>query len=145
MSNSNRVLLKLRSQSAVQAALQTALAAAGPQAAKQAAKQINLRPLHDPVVTAAPLPLGLAAAPAWYIADLPDTGPTPWDRAHAQLADRLGIAESEILFAEPDLAHTFPDLNERNRGDQPFAIDSNCQEEPQRSDGGRVTGQGFAW
>ena len=127
MTNPNRLLLKLRSQAA--------LAAAAP--------QTNLRPLHLTSTQAGNL--GLAPAPAWYVAEMPDDDPTPWDGAHAQVARRLGIAESEILFAEPDLAHTFPDLNEKHRGDQSFAVGSDCQELPQQSSGGRATGQGFAW
>jgi subtilisin family serine protease len=68
----------------------------------------NLRPLYK---TAAPTSvLGLAGAPTWYLADLPDTvGPNPWDLAHARVADQLGIDESAVLFAEPDLEQNFMD------------------------------------
>jgi len=68
----------------------------------------NLRPLYK---TAAPTSvLGLAGAPTWYLADLPDTvGPNPWDLAHARVADQLGIDESAVLFAEPDLEQSFMD------------------------------------
>jgi len=107
MSNSNRVLVKIRPTSA--------LAAAGDRA--------NLRPLFDTAPVAGSL--GLTAAPAWYLADLPDGGPTPWDSAHTQVADQLGIDESDVLFAEPDLQQSYPDMNERNRGAGPFAVDSN--------------------
>ncbi|MBC7931898.1 MAG: hypothetical protein H7Z38_15160 [Rubrivivax sp.] len=61
MSKSNRVLLKLRPAAS--------LAAADPRA--------NLRPLHD--AGAAATSFGFASEPAWFIADLPDGGPTPWD------------------------------------------------------------------
>jgi hypothetical protein len=79
MANTHRILVKLRPSAA--------LAAAAPRA--------NLRPLFEPAVT--PAGLGLASAPAWHLADLPDGGPTPWDAAHARLADQLGVAESDVL------------------------------------------------
>ncbi|HKX26690.1 MAG TPA: S8 family serine peptidase, partial [Blastocatellia bacterium] len=126
MSDSKRILLKVR-----------------PSAAMAAAGSPNLQPLSEQA-PAAGSP-GLAAAPAWYVADLPEAGPTPWDSAHLQLADRLGLAASDLLFAEPDLAHSYPGLNERHAGDQPFAVNSGCPDEPQQSGGGRATGPGLAW
>ena len=43
-------------------------------------------------------------------AELPDTvGPNPWDVAYARVADQLGIDESGVLFAEPDLEQRFED------------------------------------
>src|SRR5690242_2387682 len=102
MAASNRVIVKIRPR--------TALAAA--------AARANIRPLYD---TGAPASgFGLEDTPAWYLADLPDGGPTPWDAAHAQIADQLGVDESDVIFAEPDLAQSYPDVNERNKGDQPF-------------------------
>jgi hypothetical protein len=66
MSNPNRLLVKL---------LPTvALAAADPRA--------NIRPLFEssPQTTA----FGIGAAPAWFMADMPDSADTPWDLAHSQ-------------------------------------------------------------
>lgn len=92
MANSNRILVKLRPG--------IGLAAADPKA--------NLRPLYGK--TPATNAFGIADAPAWYLADLPDTGgPNPWDLAHAQVADQLGVDESAVLFAEPDLVQSFND------------------------------------
>ncbi len=127
MANTNRILIKLRPS--------ISLAAATPRA--------NLRPLYDSVVPSGAL--GLAPRPAWYLADMPDGGPTPWDVAHARIADQLGVNASDVLYAEPDLPHRYPDSNERIHGDQQFAAGSDCNDEPQRADGGRVTGQGFGW
>ena len=127
MAKTNRILVKLRPS--------VALAAAAPRA--------NLRPLFEPA--APPGGLGLAAAPAWHLADLPDGGPTPWDAAHARVADQLGIAESDVLYAEPDLPQRYETANERSRPDQPFAVGQDCGDEAQRADGGRVAGPGFAW
>ena len=85
MANSNRILVKL---------LPTpGLAAADPRA--------NLRPLYEPPPQTAGF--GISSAPAWYLADLPDGAETPWDLAHSQVADQLGVDESAVLFAEPDL------------------------------------------
>lgn len=127
MVKTNRILIKLRPS--------VALAAAAPRA--------NLRPLYEPVAPAGAL--GLAPAPAWYLADMPDGGPTAWDVAHARIADQLGVNESDVLYAEPDLPHRYPDSNERLRGNQPFAVGSDCANEGQNPDGGRVTGPGFGW
>ena len=127
MATTNRVLVKLRPS--------VALAATGLRA--------KLRPLHDR--DAAPATLGLTSEPAWYLADLPDGGPTPWDVAHAQLADQLGVAESDVLFAEPDLPQSYPDLNERNRGEQAFALGTDCTAKEQQETFGRQAGPSFAW
>src|SRR5882762_11608929 len=92
MPNSNRILVKLRPS--------IGLAAADP--------KVNLRPLYGK--TPATNAFGIADAPAWYLADLPDAGgPNPWDLAHAQVADQLGVDESAVLFAEPDLLQSFND------------------------------------
>ena len=76
-----------------------------------AASKVNLRPLYegrrDRNV------FGVSDAPAWYMADLPDTtGPNAWDLAHARVADQLGIDASAVLFAEPDLDQSFEERSE---------------------------------
>ena len=77
MPTPNRVLVKLRPQTALGAT----------------ASRANLRPLYDTGATVSSF--GLEAAPAWYLAELPDGGPTPWDAAHAQIADQLGVSDSD--------------------------------------------------
>ena len=100
----NRLLVKL---------LPTvSLAAAEPRA--------NLRPLYDSAPQTAAF--GIGAGPAWFLADMPEGAETPWDLAHSQVANQLGIDESAIVFAEPDLAHSFPDTNEKNPGGAPLAL-----------------------
>ncbi|HKP73115.1 MAG TPA: S8/S53 family peptidase, partial [Pyrinomonadaceae bacterium] len=128
MSNSNRVLVKLRPS--------FGLAAADPRA--------NLRPLYDNIP---PLgSFGLSTTPAWYVADLPDGAITQWDVAHSQVAEQLGVDESAVLFAEPDLQQSFPDTNETNPGGSPFAVGSDCQVVDQQDSSGRVKGPAeFAW
>lgn len=103
----------------------------------------NLRTLYGTSPTAASL--GLTGAPAWYLAELPDGGATPWDSAHARVADQLGVAASDVLFAEPDLVHDiYRSPNEAPPA--PFAIGENCGPEQQTDDGGRIKGpDGFAW
>lgn len=128
MPNSNRILVKL--------APTVGLAAAESRA--------NLRPLFDDIASTGSL--GLAAEPAWYLADLPDGGPTQWDMAHAQVASQLGVDESAVLFAEPDLEQTiYTDPNDKNLSGKPFAMDSNCKPPDQQDSGGRVKGEGIAW
>src|ERR1041384_1977993 len=76
-----------------------------------AASKVNLRPLYEgrrPVNV-----FGVSDAPAWYMADLPDTtGPNPWDLAHARGADQLGVDASAVIFAEPDLDQSFDERSE---------------------------------
>ena len=61
-----------------------------------ASSRANLRPLFEsaPQTTA----FGLGAAPAWFLADLPDEAATPWDLAHSQVASQLGVDESAVVF-----------------------------------------------
>ena len=125
----NRLLVKL---------LPTAsLAAAGSRA--------NLRPLFEsaPQTTA----FGLGAAPAWFLADLPDEAATPWDLAHSQVASQLGVDESAVVFAEPDLEQSFPDTNEKNPGGGAMmALDQGCAGVSQEDSGGKILGPDkFAW
>jgi hypothetical protein len=129
MTNPNRLLVKL---------LPTvALAAADPRA--------NLRPLYDSTQQTAAF--GLGAAPTWFLADMPEGAETPWDLAHAQVAGQLGIDESAVLFAEPDLAQSFPDTNEKNPGGSPFAVDFDCNSIPGQDDTeGKIKGPDkFGW
>jgi hypothetical protein len=130
MAKTNRIMVKLHPS--------VALAAADPRA--------NLRPLHDEAAPAGPL--GLATTPEWYLADLPDSvGPNPWDLAHSQVADQLGVDESAILFAEPDLPQSFNDGTEVGPSGAPLAMAPDCPSWALPQDGthNKVTGPGFAW
>jgi hypothetical protein len=80
-----RVLVKLRASTALRAAESRA----------------NLRPLFDPPTDA----FAIDGQPRWFVADLPEGADTPWDLAHDRVADQLGISESDIVFAEPDIVH----------------------------------------
>src|SRR6185369_17499052 len=125
----NRLLVKL---------LPTAsLAAADPRA--------NLRPLFDSAPQT--MAFGLGAAPAWFLADLPDGAVTPWDLAHSQVASQLGVDESAVIFAEPDLEQSFPDTNEKNPGGvRMLALEESCGSVPQQDTGGKILGPDrFAW
>jgi hypothetical protein len=89
---SNRVLVKLMPMPALAAA----------------SSNVKLRPLSNQPATQNVF--GMSTDPAWYVAELPDTvGPNPWDLAHARVADQLGVDESGVLFAEPDLDQVFVD------------------------------------
>ena len=124
----NRLLIKLRPS--------VSLAAADPRA--------NLRPLYDSAPQTAAF--GIGAEPAWFLADMPEPAATPWDLAHSQVASQLGVDESAVIFAEPDLDNTFIDTNEKNPGDVPFAMDQNCGDIPQQDFGGKIKGPDkFAW
>ena len=107
-------------------------------------RRANLRPLFE--TTGETRAFGLTAdTAAWYLADVGDLGPSPWDAAHGQISAALGIDQSAILFAEPDLPQSYPDQNEVNRGGSPFAFgEQDCKFQDQYSDE-RKPGPGFAW
>src|SRR5436190_21027689 len=98
----------------------------------------DLRPLYESAPQTAGF--GIGATPAWFLADMPEGAETPWDLAHGQVASQLGIDESAILFAEPDLAQSFPDTNEKNPGGEPLALDAACNSLPQNDFGGKKKG-----
>ncbi len=129
---SNRVLVKLRPSSA------TALRAAESRA--------SLRPLHDTPTQTRAIAFGLDAAPQWFLAELPDGAATPWDLAHARVADQLGVSESDVVFAEPDLVHNFyQDTNEAEVGPA-FAAADKCDANPQDFEHGKARSPDkFAW
>jgi subtilisin family serine protease len=125
---SNRVLVKLRPSSALRAA----------------ESRVNLRPLYEsgPFQTAG---FGLDAEAQWFLADLPDGGQTPWDLAHARVADQLGVADSDVVFAEPDLVHTiYPDPN-ASQASGLLAVGDQCRVTDQENTNGEAIGPGIAW
>jgi hypothetical protein len=109
-----------------------------------AAASANLRPVFDRPSGRGSF--GADGAPQWFIADLPDlpislgAQVNPWDFAHAQVADQLGIAEEDILFAEPDWVHG-----------EAFRVDSEgngtCASVPQDASHSKAVGPPgeFAW
>src|SRR5215813_5748971 len=128
----NRILVKLSPR--------VALAATEPKA--------NLRPLYEGQI---PSGYGISSQPAWFLADLPDTtGPNPWDLAHAQVAAQLGVDESAVLFAEPDLDQTFIDGSSSDTspaGASALAGSDPCANPiPQDATSGKAAGPDvFAW
>jgi len=98
----------------------------------------NLRPLYRPSRPGSDL--GLSEGPAWYVADLPGDTAIPWDAAHDRVAARLGVDESTVLFAEPDLLQTsYRDTNETD-GRSPFGIDGDCRPIPQDGNHDKAVG-----
>src|SRR5262245_44546773 len=129
MSDDRRVLVKLRPSNALRAAESRA----------------NLWPLYEPRAGAVGA-FGLDSTPQWFVADLPDGAATPWDLAHAQVAAQLGVAESDVVFAEPDLVHNiFRDGNEEEMRNALAAAGTNCTPIDQDATRGKPTGPGFAW
>lgn len=125
-----RVLVKLRPSNALRAAESRA----------------NLRPLYEPKAAS---PFAASdSEPQWFIADLPEGGPTPWDSAHARVGAQLGVAESDIVFAEPDVLHrnVYQDTNEEHIGEA-FAAGDKCDATPQDGTRGKALGPAgeFAW
>lgn len=125
----NGILVKLRSSSALNAT----------------GSRANLRPLHDtPQLQSAAF--GIGDQPQWYLADLPDGAESPWDLAHARVADQLGVAESDVIFAEPDIVNNIYEPGTLATAGQTFAVGKNCTATPQDSKNGKVVGPAdFAW
>lgn len=124
---SGRVLVKLRP-TAVR------LAAAAP---------VNLRPLYELRTGSG---FGLTDEPQWFLADLQDGGPTGWDLAHARVADQMGVAGSDVLFAEPDLIHDiYRVAPEDEVGSQRSATGIDCNAVAQNGDHGQAVGPTNGW
>ncbi|MGI9600644.1 MAG: S8 family serine peptidase [Acidimicrobiales bacterium] len=109
-----------------------------------AAGRVDLEPLYERSPGEGSARLGLDEAPQWFMLRV-EPAATPWDQAHTQVAHQLGIDESDVLFAEPDLIHDI-----FTEGDAPgsragFALDEDCQSVPQDNGSGKPVGDGFAW
>jgi subtilisin family serine protease len=109
-----------------------------------AAASANLRPVFDRPSGSGSF--GVNGAAQWFIADVPDLPVSPgaqvnpWDFAHAQVADHLGFADEDILFAEPDWVH-----GEAFRADSEG--DGTCASVPQDGNHKKAVGPPgeFAW
>ncbi len=128
MAKPQRVLVKLRGVSAFAAVDSRA----------------RLRPLFDPPAGKVAA-FGLGAGPQWFVADLPDGAATPWDLAHGRVADQLGVEESDVVFAEPDLVHTIFQDEAREGAPGPFALGDDCVELPQNDANGQAVGPHAGW
>lgn len=129
ISGTNTVLVKLRPSRALRAA----------------ESLVTLRPLYDTPEAKSSI-LGVGAEPQWFLADLPDGAATPWDLAQTELSRHLGVSESDVIFAEPDIYHNvYLDVNER-QVDQAFAVGENCEASPQDGRNGKIlVPDRFAW
>ena len=126
--DTNRILVKLRPSAALRAAESRA----------------NLRPLYDTGQSAVAT-FGLDGDAQWYLADLSDGGPTPWDLAHKRVADQLGVADSDVVFAEPDLVHTIYQDPSESQAAGLRAVGDNCQALDQDGKNGEALGPVVAW
>lgn len=66
-----------------------------------------------------------------------DAGDSPWDRAHALMAQGFAANGGNVVAAEPDMVQQFP--TDRAGKAAP------CQNDPPSTKGGLVTGPHFAW
>lgn len=117
-----------------------------PSAALRAAEaRVPLEPLYPPRRRAPAL--GLEAEPQWFLAELPADARTPWDLAHGRIADRMGVAPSDVLFAEPDLVHRIYRVPDEPEPGRPFAVGEDCTAAEQDPDHGKAVGPEdvFAW
>jgi subtilisin family serine protease len=125
----NRLLVKLRPSSRLRAAESRA----------------NLQPLLPSASDAAGA-FGISADARWYVAEIPAGAATPWDLAHARVADQLGVAPSDVVFAEPDLVHSIYDDPETVRANHALAAaGQDCQEWPQEESNGKAKQPNDGW
>ena len=125
----NRVLVKLRPSTSLRAAESRA----------------NLRPLFDTGQSAS-TNLGLDGDAQWFLADLPDGAASPWDLAHARLADQLGVDESDVVFAEPDIVNTiYQDPNASQSKNGLLAVGDQCTVAEQENTNGEAIGPTKGW
>ena len=111
-----------------------------------AESRVDLEPLYDSPSTSAREGFGIDSAPQWYLTRLIDGAETPWDQAHARIASQLGIDESDVLFAEPDLIQSvFLEKSEENTGSAEFGVGEDCVATSQDGHHGKAKGEGFAW
>jgi hypothetical protein len=125
--STDRVLLKLHPS--------TALHVAG--------ARVWLEPMYDGAAVAGE-GIALGAEARWYVADIPDRPAHPWDLVHSQLAGQLGIAEADIEFAEPDIAHHMY-IADENPEAESFAIGARCAEIQQDGSNGKPVGGQDGW
>lgn len=126
----NRLLVKLRPSNALSAA----------------ESRVNLRPLYEGPQGKAAL-MGVGAEPQWFVYDQPHGAQNAWDLAHARVAGELGVADSDVVFVEPDRVHNiFQDASSLPPG-QTFAVGDACEFTPQDGKNKKPLGPKgvFAW
>ena len=109
------------------------------------AGRIDLEPVRpESPDGAGPTRLGLDGQPQWFKVRT-EPAASPWDQAHARVADQLGIDEADVVFVEPDLQHG--PLNRGLDDDTAgaMAIGEDCRPIGQDGAKGKATGDGFAW
>ncbi|HEX6124120.1 MAG TPA: S8 family serine peptidase [Pyrinomonadaceae bacterium] len=106
--------------------------------------RLTIEPLFDrPPVS---LPFGVSPESEWFSVRVPDGAETPWDLAHSRIADQLGVDESDIVFAEPDILHDIYKDDSEASTRTAFAADDDCHSKTdQDGRNGKAVEQGFAW
>lgn len=110
-----------------------------------AAGRTGVEPLRAAAPGAAHGRLALDGSPQWFtVRTEPDA--SPWDQAHARVADQLGVDENDVLFVEPDLMQTlFHESADDDGPDASFAVGTDCEAIDPDVTNGKVKGEGFAW
>ncbi|MEO5588407.1 MAG: S8 family serine peptidase [Gemmatimonadaceae bacterium] len=104
----------------------------------------NLRPLYDGDQQSPGF--GIAGEPQWFLAEMSAEAQSPWDLAHTRVADQLGVAESDVIFAEPDIIHDVYRDAAGDESSETLRVGANCAEEPQDKGNGKPAGpDSFAW
>lgn len=109
-----------------------------------AAARVDLEPLRTSVQAGRQKGFAFDGSPQWFRVHS-EAAASPWDQAHAQVAGQLGIAESDVLFVEPDLEQRlyFDDTDESRAGG--LGVKGGCQPIPQDGSHNKAVGDGNAW
>ncbi len=109
-----------------------------------AAARVGVEPLRAAVPGRGPGRFALDGTPQWFAVQAePDA--SPWDQAHAHVAERLGIDRSDVLFVEPDLVHAIFHESSGPDGGDLLAVGADCGPVDQDGSSGKPVGPGFAW
>ena len=115
-----------------------------------AGASVSLRHLFAAGTAPAGPGVAAAAPAAWYIAEASPgssfgaTSAHPWDLAHAALRDGIGLANTQVLAAEPDLEQAWPLDKDDIRGPAMAAAGDNSQGDAEKGAPFDMGGA-FAW
>lgn len=109
-----------------------------------AAGRVGVEPLRAVAPGAPRSRVALDGAPQWFTVQAePDA--SPWDQAHARVAEQLGVDERDVLFVEPDLDQSLFRETVDEGPDAAFAVGTDCRTCDPDVTNGKVKGEGFAW
>lgn len=109
-------------------------------------RQYDAQPLFSSIGVSTNI--GAVPSPTWHILTTADSGGNPWDICHAMAAEGLGLAGSDVEFAEPDIQQRWLYGDEKLLG---LALAGGCgapsperQDYPHKADNFWLRGRDFS-